>query len=194
MMITAPYARLTAELHQRLLLVGTATVLMAGCVTLTPMQKDRLAEVQAFADATSAHYKMFRVGVVVEVDNNLGIGAYYRLAHLYLNVRMLDSPNLTAIVAHELAHYVLVHDLPPGGASTAEVLRAQEGRELEANAKAVEILMNVHRMTEREAVQTMVKYLTAAQHAQDRGGARASGHRAMTAEIADLLELFPNSR
>lgn len=178
----------------RRLFAGTAVVLIAGCVTLTPMQKDRVAEVQAFADATSAHYKMFRVGVVIEADNNLGIGARYRSAHLFLNVRMLGSPSLTAIVAHELAHYVLVHDLRPLAASTAELQRAQEVRELDANAKAVEILMHVQRMTEREAVQTMVNYLTGAQRAQDRGGARAFGHRAMTEEIADILERFPNSR
>ena len=189
-----PHARLAVALPRRLLLVGIAVVLVSGCATLTPMQKDSLAAVQAFADATSAHYKMARVRVVIEADNNLGIGARYQLAHLYLNVRVLGSPNLTAIVAHELAHYVLVHDLRPVGTSTAELLRAQERRELDANAKAVEILMRVQRMTEREAVQTMVKYLTAAQHAQDRGSARASGHRAMTAEIADLLDLFPNSR
>jgi hypothetical protein len=193
-MIGLRHARLAVDLYQRLLLIGTVVVLIVGCVTLTPMQRDRLAEVQAFADATSVHYKMFRVGVVVEADNNLGIGARYRLAHLYLNVRMLGSPNLTAVVAHELAHYLLVHDLPPVGTSTAEFLRAQQRRELDANAKAVEILMQVQGMTEREAVQTMVKYLTAAQHAEDRGGARASGHPPMTAEIAELLDLFPNSR
>ena len=87
-------------------------------------------------------------------------------------------------MAHELAHYILGHDMPVAGASMGEFQRAQELRELDANAKAVEILMRVKGMTEREAVQMIVAHLTGAQRAEDRGGTRARGHRAPTEEIA----------
>jgi hypothetical protein len=187
-------ARPATARHQRLLLAGTFVILVAGCVTLTPMQRDAVAEVQAFADATSTHYKMSRVGVVVESSTNLNIGAHYRLGHLYINVESLGSVHLTALVAHELAHYVLAHDTPPAGSSMADSQQAQELRELDANGKAVEILMQVKGKTERQAVQTFVSFLTAAQRAQDRGAARPWGHRAPIGEIADLLERFPNSR
>ena len=191
LVIGAVRARESLEHPQRLLLVATVGLVLTGCVTLTPQQKDTIAEVQGFADATTAHYEVPRVRIVVEPATNLGIGARYRLAHLYLNVRVLGSRGLTAIAAHELAHYVLGHDIPMAGASMGEFQRAQELRELDANAKAVEILMLVKGLTEREAVQTMVNHLTGAQRAEDRGGARAWGHRAPTQEIADLLQRFP---
>jgi HAMP domain-containing protein len=173
----------------RLLLVASLALILTGCLTLTPQQQARVVEVRQFADAATAHYDMSRVGVVIEPSTNLGIGARYRLGHLYLNVRMLGSRGLTAIVAHELAHYVLRHDTPVAGSSMGEFQRAQELRELEANAKAVEILMRVKGMTERDAVQTMVGYLRAT---SSPGG--TLGHRSSAEEIADLLERFPASR
>jgi hypothetical protein len=175
-------------------LAPALVLVVAGCTSLTPQQHDRVVEVQQFADATAAYYKMFRVGVVVEPATNLGIGARYRQGNFYLNVRMLGSRNLMAVVAHELAHYVLSHDMPVAGASTTEFLRAQEFRELEANAKAVEILVRVKGMSERDAVQMMINHLRGAQSLQERGGALAPGHRPPAEEIADLLARYPGSR
>lgn len=166
----------------------------AGCVTLTPPQEERAAEIRRFADATAAAYDLSRIRLTIEPATNLGIGARYRQGNFYVNVRMLDSPNLLAIAAHELAHYVLGHEGLLRVASQAEWQRAQEERELDANAKAVEILMRARGMGQREAVQLMIEYLQAAQRVVDRGGPIASGHRAPSEEIADLLARFPDSR
>ena len=125
--------------------------------------------------------------MTVEPATNLGIGGRYRQGNFYLNIRMLGSQNLTALVAHELAHYVLGHDTPVSGSSTAEFQRAQELRELDANAKAVEILMRAKGMSRTEAVGTIITHLRAAQRAVDRGGPITPGHRTPAAEIADLL-------
>jgi hypothetical protein len=70
--------------------------------------------------------------------------------------------------------------------------RAQEHRELEANAKAVEILMRVRGLTEARAAEAVVGYLRSAQRAVDRGGPVAAGHRQPVEEIADLLARFPS--
>ena len=193
-MSATTYARESTHRHQPLLFAAAVALVVTGCVTLTPQQQNIVAEIQGFADATAAHYQVSRVGIVIEPATNLGIGARYQRGHCYVNVRMLGSRALTVIVAHELAHYVLGHDIPVAGASMGEFQRAQELRELDANAKAVEILTRVKGMTQREAVQLIVSYLTGAQRIQDSGGARAWGHRAPIEEIADLLGRFPDSR
>ena len=161
-----------------------------GCVSLTPQQKDTLTDVQRFADATSAAYGLMRIAVTVQPGTNLGIGGTYRQGNFYLNASALNSGHLTALVAHELGHYVLGHE-PTSGVSMAELLRAQETRELDANAKAVEILVRAKGMTQPQAVRTMVVYLRSAQNAQNRGQPNAPGHRAPSEEIADLLARFP---
>jgi hypothetical protein len=186
--------RTSADRGRPFVVAAAVALVVAGCLTLTPVQQGIVAEQQAFADATAAGYRVARVRIVVEGETNLGIGARYRLGHVYLNVRVLGSLTLTAVMAHELAHYVLGHDIPVTGASRAEQQQAQELRELDANATAVEILMRVKGLSEREAVQVMVTHLVAAQRFEDRGGARAWGHRAPSEEIADLLRRYPAAR
>jgi len=164
---------------------------LAGCVTLTPKEQENLDDVRRFADATAAAYNVPRIRVSVEPGTNLGIGGRYRQGNFYINVGMLGSRNLNSLVAHELAHYVLGHDMPLSGAAMAEFQRAQELRELDANAKAVEILMRVKGLSEKEAVATVVAHLRGAQRAVERGGPIAPGHRTPAAEIADLLARYP---
>ncbi len=176
-------------------LVAALGLLATGCLTLTPGQQERAAEVRRFADATADAYGASRTRVTIESATNLGIGARYRTGNLYLNVRMLGSPHLDAIVAHELGHYLLGHDtLTAGVVTQADWQRVQEERELEANTMAVEILVRVRGMAQAEAVQALVAFLQAAQRAVDAGGAVAAGHRQPVAEIADLLARFPDPR
>lgn len=169
---------------------GVLGVVAGGCVSLTPQQKDALTDVQRFADATAAAYGLMRIPVTVQPRTNLGIGGMYRQGNFYLNEGSLSSGHLTAMVAHELAHYVLGHE-PTSGVSMAELLRAQEPRELDANAKAVEIMVRVKGMPQPQAVRTMVVFLRTAQNAQNRGQPNAPGHRPPSEEIADLLARFP---
>jgi hypothetical protein len=133
------------------IVVAVALAFLAGgCVTLTPVQRDSVADVQRFADATTTAYKLPSIRLTIEPATNLGIGGRYRQGNFYLNETQLSSGGLTALVAHELAHYVLGHDSPLSGAvSMAEMVRMQELRELDANAKAVEILVRAKGLSER---------------------------------------------
>jgi len=162
-----------------------------GCVSLTPAEKDTVGDVQRFADATAKTYGLPRIPVTIQPSTNLGIGGVYRQGNFFLNVAMLESGHLTAIVAHELGHYVLGHE-PTSGVSMAELVRAQEIRELDANAKAVEILMRVKGMPRPQAVRTIVVFLLTVQNAQSRGQPLTQGHRPPAEEIADLLARFPD--
>ncbi|HVG80538.1 MAG TPA: ImmA/IrrE family metallo-endopeptidase, partial [Patescibacteria group bacterium] len=147
---------------RRISLIVALAVITSGCLTLTPVQRDAVVDVQRFADATTTAYKLPSIRLTIEPATNLGIGGRYRQGNFYLNETQLNSGSLTALVAHELAHYVLGHDAPlTGAASMSEYLRMQEQRELDANAKAVEILVRTQGLSERQALMTMVVKLRA---------------------------------
>jgi Zn-dependent peptidase ImmA (M78 family) len=163
-------------------------------VTLTPQQQDRVDGIQHLADRTTALYGLPRIRISIQPATNLNIGATYRQGNVFVNVRMLDSPNLTKTMAHELGHYVLGHDSVIRQASSqAEYQRAQEQRELDANAKAVEILMRAQGLSQSQALQIVADALRRSQDAQKRGAPLTPGHLPPSAELADLLARFPGS-
>lgn len=167
-------------------------LVVSGCVSLTSQQQSKVEELQRFADRTTAIYGLPRVRISIQPESTLNIGAVYRQGNILVNVRILDSPNLTKMIAHELGHYL--QGPAPIATTIAEWQRHQEQRELDANAKAVEILVRAHGMTERQAVGVVVEALRRAQQAFERGAPLTPGHLPPAAEIADLLERFPASR
>ena len=130
-----------------------ASLLVSACVSLTPQQRAKFDSIQP--------------------ATNLNIGAMYRQGNVFVNVRMLDSPGLTKLIAHELGHYVLGHEPAASVSSQAEWQRAQQ--QLDANAKAVEILVRANGMSQREAVQIVAEALLRAQRAIDRGAPLDTG-------------------
>ena len=168
---------------------------VAGCVSLTPKQQDKVADIQHLADRATDVYGKPRVRITIQPATNLNIGAIYRQGNFFINVRMLDSPNLTKLVAHELAHYILGHDgFVPNAVSQAEWTRGQQQKELDANAKAVEILVRAGGMTEPEAVKVVADALRRSADAQARHNLPLPpGHLPASAELADLLARFPAS-
>jgi uncharacterized protein YoaH (UPF0181 family) len=173
------------------LLVG---FILAGCVSLTTQQQQKLDEVQRLADRTTIIYRLPSLRISIQPATNLNIGGVYRQGNIFLNVRMLDSPGLTNLMAHELGHYVLGHDsIMPQVASRGEWERAQQQRELDANAKAVEILVRAQGLTESEALQIVADALRRSRDAETRGAPLAPGHLPARAELADLLARFPTA-
>jgi Zn-dependent peptidase ImmA (M78 family) len=171
-----------------------AASLLAGCVSLTPEQRAKVDEIQSFADRTSRVYDLPGVRISIQSATNLNIGAMYRQGNIFVNVRMLDSPSLTKLIAHELGHYVLGHEPAASVSSQADWQRAQQQRELDANAKAVEILVRAKGMSQREAVQMVADALQRAQRAVDRGAPLTPGHLTPAEELADLRARFPELR
>jgi len=105
---------------------------------------------------------------------------------------VLGSEFRDAIVAHELAHYVLGHDAPLVGATNGARRREREQRELDANAKAVEILAGVRTVPEDQALRMVYSYLLNVHRRLQRSpGEDLLGHRPPCDEIADLLGRYP---
>src|SRR5262245_58409926 len=175
-------------------LVAAAALLLVGCVSLTPQQRAKVDEIQSFADRTTAIYGLPGVRISIQPATSLNIGAMYRQGNIFVNVRMLDSPGLTKLIAHELGHYVLGHEPAASVSSQAEWQRAQQQRELDANAKAVEILVRANGMSQREAVQIVAEALQRAQRVIDRGAPLTPGHLTPAEELADLKRRFPEAR
>ncbi len=113
---------------RRISLIVALAVITSGCLTLTPVQRDAVVDVQRFADATTTAYKLPSIRLTIEPATNLGIGGRYRQGNFYLNETQLNSGSLTALVAHELAHYVLGHDAPLSGAASMAEVPASPGR------------------------------------------------------------------
>lgn len=169
----------------------TAAALAAGCSTLTPAQDRSLDEVRAFADATASRYGLPPIHVLVSHNPESPVGAYRR-GFFAVNRLVLGSQFRDAIVAHELAHYVLGHDAPLTSPAGEARLREREQRELEANAKSVEILAWVKPMPEEQALRLVYGYLLNVHRRLLRSpGEDLLGHRPPCDEIADLLGRFP---
>jgi len=130
--------------HLRAVLTLAACLALAGCVTLTPPQRVSLDEVRALIDSSTRAYGLRSIYVLV--GNAVpGVGGTYRGGMLTISTPMLLSKSRDSLVAHELAHYVLGHEAPLPGSSQLEHAREHELRELDANAKAVEILTRAGR-------------------------------------------------
>ena len=175
------------------LLVATAW-LLAACSTLTPAQQQSDAEVRGFADRTARAYGLPAIHVLVSHNPQDPPGSYRR-GFFSVSSTTLTSTFRDAIVAHELAHYVLGHDAPLPGDSSEEMRRAYQERELDANAKSVEILERVGALSEERALETVYAYLLGVHWALERyPRLNLSGHKPPCAEIADLLARFPDQR
>lgn len=171
-------------------LVGTVA-LAAACSTMTPGQDRSLDEVRAFADETSRRYGLQPIHVLVSHDPDSPVGSYRR-GFFAVNRLVLSSEFRDAIVAHELAHYVLGHDAPLAGATGEARRRDREQRELDANATAVEILVWVRQVPEDQALRMVYSYLLNVHRRLLRSpGEDLLGHRPPCDEIADLLGRYP---
>ena len=169
-------------------------LLLAGCATLTPAQERSAAEVRALADRTTRLYGLPPIHLLVSHNPQAPPGSY-RGGFFSVSTITLTSTFRNAIVAHELAHYVLGHEAPLHGASSGELERDYQQRELDANAKGVEILTRAAGFSEARALRAMYDYLAGVQWALDRyPRLNLRGHKAPCEEIADLLARFPEQR
>jgi len=120
-----------------------------------------------------------------------GFGPSKRVVVWDTTLQAMTHREIDFVFGHELGHYVLGHEAALSGSSSLELGREQELRELDANAKAVEILTRAGR-TEEAALRLVYDHLLSFQRAM-RGGSVVLpwGHRPPCDEIRDLLERFP---
>jgi hypothetical protein len=174
--------------------LAALVLVLAGCATLTPAQQRSEAEVRALADRAARLYGLPPIHVLVSRNPQDPPGSYRR-SFFSVSAITLVSTFRDAVVAHELAHYVLGHDAPLPGATPEDFRRAYQERELDANAKAVEILTRAAEMSEEQALRTMYVYLAGVHWARERyPRLNLSGHKPPCEEIGDLLSRFPQHR
>ena len=61
-------------IHECPRVVVVASLLLAGCVSLTPQQRAKVDEIQGFADRTTALYRVPGVRISIQPATNLNIG------------------------------------------------------------------------------------------------------------------------
>ncbi|HEV3350672.1 MAG TPA: hypothetical protein VHC93_26505 [Methylomirabilota bacterium] len=165
--------------------------LLAGCFSMSPAQNKSLDEVRAFADDTARLYGLPQIHVLVSHNPDSPVGSYRR-GFFAVNQLVLRSEFRDAIVAHELAHYVLGHDAALAAPTPEARLAERQQRELDANAKSVEILTRVRGVPEDQALRMAYSYLLNVHRRLQRSpGEDLLGHRPPCEEIADLLARYP---
>jgi hypothetical protein len=165
--------------------------LLAGCFSMSPAQNKSLDEVRAFADDTARLYGLPQIHVLVSHNPDSPVGSYRR-GFFAVNQLVLRSEFRDAIVAHELAHYVLGHDAALTAPTPEARLAERQQRELDANAKSVEILTRVRGVPEDQALRMAYSYLLNVHRRLQRSpGEDLLGHRPPCEEIADLLARYP---
>src|ERR1700704_2164405 len=136
-------------------------------------------------------YGLLPIHVLVSHNPDSPVGSYRR-GFFAVNRLVLGTEFRDAIVAHELAHYVLGHDAPLAGVTHEARRREREQRELDANAKAVEILAWVRQVPEDQSLRMVYSYLLNVHRRLQRSpGEDLLGHRPPCDEIADLLGRYP---
>jgi hypothetical protein len=173
-------------------------VVAAGCATPGPPlasdQQQGLAAATEFADATSRRYGLGRVPVVA--GQTSGFGALWRNGTVFIAPRALTADWRDALLAHELGHAVLGHGSGASAGSLDGTVAGVGGRqtvpqELEANARAVEILTRVRGWSERRSLRAVYWWLLGQHREQQAGRPVLTGHLPACAEINDLLARFP---
>lgn len=168
--------------------------LVAGCAGLTPAQQDGAAELRDFIDRVTRAYGVRGVHLLVGHDAE-SIGGTYRHGMITISTPVLFSRYRDSVIAHELGHYLLGHDRPLRGVTMLEQQQEQEQRELDANVKAVEILVRAQGLPEEQALSKMYDGILAFHRAvSDNRGVVPWGHRLPCHEMADLLARFPSQR
>ena len=76
-------------------------VTLTGCVSLTTGEENVVAELQDFANRTTALYRVPSVRISIQSATNLNTGAVYRQGNVFVNVKMLSSPYVKKLMAHE---------------------------------------------------------------------------------------------
>jgi len=141
-----------------------------GCATVPPTQVKRFDEGQLIVDKTIAHYGLQGLRLCVGgVPPNAAAAFDNRQNLIILGDQVLDSDHWMSVLAHELGHAVIKHDMPIRQSQHIEAssdfrnptLDIKQQHEIDADRKGVEIMTKVVGMPEREATRRMAAKLLA---------------------------------
>ena len=160
-------------------------------LSLSPPQRAGYETAQSFVDQTARLYEISKMSVRVR-PLRLGRAAIYEDGQLVLDPSYLTRVT-DVVLAHEMGHALLGHTIPFWNPKS--VIPELPRYEMEANAKAVEILVRVRGLDEREAFKSVYAALYAVHRAQIAGTLFSYGwHAPACLEIADLVQRFPAHR
>jgi hypothetical protein len=164
---------------------------VAACATpLPPAQQAGLEAVEVFVAATTRTYGVAPIHVRAATGfQGAAEGGGYQAGWFFIVPRLLTWSYRDALVAHEVGHYLLHHDVEPQGFASLD--RAgwhaiQARREMDANATAVEILTRVKGWPEATVLEFVAAYLGQAY----RQRLTLEGHGPVCEEIRDLLRRY----
>jgi hypothetical protein len=168
---------------------------------LAPDEEASLQQIRDFVRATAQRYRML-APLEVSVASWVGTGslpqyasspAVYTRGGLYLNRRLLRASNRDLVIATALAYELL--RAPTQATSVAERERERAQQRLDANAQAIDILVQVKGLSEEAALDQMYSWLLAIHHAALAAGRPPPSGVTPTCEaIGDLLRRFPGVR
>lgn len=168
---------------------------VAGCAIVQPQlsepEAQAFAEIRTFAYQIADVYKVRRIWVQVGSVEVFQAAGIYRFGTFYVGPQTLkwSRASWEVLVAHEMAHYLLGHERMDAGIQSIGQWRAiQQQREMDADAKAVEILHRVAGKNEQEAFLAVYCYLD---RGQRRGQALPDGHPPWHEKLADLERRYP---
>lgn len=183
--------RRTSDAWLRSTLLGVVIVLVAA-----PGAVADEVEVRQFLNQATTVMAAPPVRLVTLERVSRGRIAYYRAGRIYFFAPLYRSPFRLEIAAHELGHHLQgrpsLRRLSP---RTATREHEQYVREVDANVRAVTILVRVRRLEEEEAVRRIHRLLLTL-HASPLadGGSPGLGHRDRCREAADLTARYPQYR
>ena len=179
--------------------LGVLVLSLGACAGLTQQQSDRLKEAQDIANETTTLYGVPHVSIFNTEGLSQSAAASYAPRHGWILLRRstLEDTSFVPVLAHELGHATLGHDenIVVGGgrpATAAAYRRAIQQRELDANARGIEIMVRVMKKTEPEAVMTMASFLAGANTSREgRAIGLPQGHMHPCDQLMDLVIRFP---
>jgi len=171
---------------------------LGACAGLTQQQSDRMKEAQEIANETTKLYGVPHVSVFNydRLSPNAAAGYAGHQSWILLSRSALDETTFAPVLAHELGHATLRHDydveLRVARPTMADYWKARQQRELDANARAVEIMVRVMKKKEPEALLMLATYFADAN--TSRGGlpiGLPAAHMHPCDQLQDLTTRFP---
>lgn len=183
------------------LMVVPFTVGAQDSAPLTAEEEASFQSIRDFVGATAQRYRMVST-LEVSVASWVGNPSLPTYAsspavktgnQLFLNRRLLRASNRDLVIATALAYEIL---RGPGQAtSLADRQRERQQMALDANAKAVDILIQVKGMSEQAALDQMYAWLLGMHRAAAASGRLSEPGTARPCDaIGDLLRRYPGSR